>query len=681
VTINDATMNDPTLIEAGRDKNRSILPAPNLDDRQFQDFVDDAKRMVQRRWPEWTGWTDHNVSDPGVTLIETFAYMADQLTYRLNRVPERNYVKFLELIGVRLQPPTASAAPVTFWLSAPQPLTVTVPAGTEVATERTDQIEAVVFRTVEDLPITPVSLVAFGAASAGAEVVDHTDRLMSGDTVAMFSPQPQPGDCVYIGLSDPAPSNAVALRFAGEVQGYGINPDRPPRRWEAWTTRGWELCEVERDDTGGFNRAGDVVLHLPAGHASSAFGGRQAGWLRCLITEPLPGESGYRATPQVNRLEVFTVGGTATAVHALDVHGEVLGISDGSPGQRFRLEHAPVVLADQPEILQVLVDASRGDVDVVEEWTRIETFADRGADDRCFMLDPTSGTVILAPAVRQPDGSVRQFGAVPARGSLIRIAAYRSGGGRSGNVATRTIVHLKSAIASVTSCENRRPAVGGVDGETVEEAKVRGPLTLRTRDRAVTARDYEHLAREGAPELARVRCLDASPTEPGVVRVLIVPHVIDSPDGPGRFGLEQLRPSDSTLERVRDYLDERRTVGARVVIEPPVYLGVTVVARLNARRRAHVADVERSALDALYEFVHPTVGGAAGEGWPFGRPLLPGDLHAILARVPGVDVVDDVLLFTVDLASGKRAQKPLARIEVPPNGLVVSVGHQVKVEQ
>ena len=60
------------------------LPVPNLDDRRFQDLVDDAKRLVQQRCPEWT---DHNVSDPGVTLIELFAWMTDQLVYRLNRVP------------------------------------------------------------------------------------------------------------------------------------------------------------------------------------------------------------------------------------------------------------------------------------------------------------------------------------------------------------------------------------------------------------------------------------------------------------------------------------------------------------------------------------------------------------------------------------------------------------------
>ena len=130
------------------------LPAPNLDDRRFQNLVDDAKRLVQRRCPEWT---DHNVSDPGVTLIETFAYMTDQLIYRLNRVPDRNYVKFLELIGVRLFPPTAARTDVTFWLSAPRPEPIVVPRGAEVTTPRTEAAgSAIAFTTSRAVGHRPV---------------------------------------------------------------------------------------------------------------------------------------------------------------------------------------------------------------------------------------------------------------------------------------------------------------------------------------------------------------------------------------------------------------------------------------------------------------------------------------------------------------------------------------------
>ena len=69
------------------------LPIPDLDDRRFQDLVDKAKRRLALRCPEWS---DHNVSDPGVTLIELFADMVDQLSFRLNQVPDRLYLQMLD---------------------------------------------------------------------------------------------------------------------------------------------------------------------------------------------------------------------------------------------------------------------------------------------------------------------------------------------------------------------------------------------------------------------------------------------------------------------------------------------------------------------------------------------------------------------------------------------------------
>src|SRR6476619_7143187 len=154
-----------------------VLPAPNLDDRHFQDLVDDAKRLVQQRCPEWT---DHNVSDPGVTLIEAFAQMVDQLIYRLNRVPDRNYVKFLELVGVRLRPPAAARGNVTFWLSAAQPQTVSVPAGTEVATPRTAVDDPVVFSTLSELQVVSCEFARCATHLTGTEPVDRTTALQTG---------------------------------------------------------------------------------------------------------------------------------------------------------------------------------------------------------------------------------------------------------------------------------------------------------------------------------------------------------------------------------------------------------------------------------------------------------------------------------------------------------------------
>ena len=169
------------------------LQAPNLDDRRFQDLVDDAKRLVQQRCPEWT---DHNVSDPGVTLIETFAWMTDQLLYRLNRVPERNYVKFLELIGVRLFPPAAARTEVTFWLSAPQSDTVSVTAGTRVATPRSGHDPAIVFETTRELEILSCEHTHALSSVSDDGYRTHDDALALGNSFYCFDEVPKPGDAL-----------------------------------------------------------------------------------------------------------------------------------------------------------------------------------------------------------------------------------------------------------------------------------------------------------------------------------------------------------------------------------------------------------------------------------------------------------------------------------------------------
>ena len=129
------------------------LPTPNLDDRRFQDLVDQGKRLVQQKCPEWS---DHNVSDPGVTMIEIFAWMTDQLIYRLNQVPDRLFLKFLDLLGYELAPPSAAEADVTFWLSAPQTDTVSINPGVEVSTVRAENKAAISFTVTEQLDIIPL---------------------------------------------------------------------------------------------------------------------------------------------------------------------------------------------------------------------------------------------------------------------------------------------------------------------------------------------------------------------------------------------------------------------------------------------------------------------------------------------------------------------------------------------
>src|SRR5688572_7721248 len=140
------------------------LPAPNLDDRRFQDIVDEAKRRITRHCPDWT---DHNVSDPGVALVELFAWMTEMTLYRLNQVPDRLYAKFLDLVGIELFPPSPATTDLTFWLSAPAEQTVVVPGGTQVATVPGRSGGAIVFMTDDDLEIVVPDFFAFLTGTGG----------------------------------------------------------------------------------------------------------------------------------------------------------------------------------------------------------------------------------------------------------------------------------------------------------------------------------------------------------------------------------------------------------------------------------------------------------------------------------------------------------------------------------
>ena len=646
------------------------LPAPDLDDRRFQGLVDDAKRLVMQRCPEWT---DHNVSDPGVTLIETFAYMTDQLIYRLNRVPDRNYVKFLELIGVRLFPPTAASTDVTYWLSAPQADVITIPEGAEAATLRGDTEQpAVVFTTAATLDIVPCSTAYVGSIPTGGTWRNHTDSINLAP-FSCFSAQPVPDEVLLIGLTAAVPRNAVAIRMDCELEGVGVDPTDPPLVWEAYDGNGWTECEVDSDSTGGLNRKGEVVIHVPDTHAMALFQSLRAGWIRARVTAPVEDQPFYSNSPLIKKIEAVTVGGTVSASQAELIAEDVIGLSEGVPGQRFFLSRRPVVPSEHPIVLEVSDDDTGW-----QEWSEVTSFAQSGVDDRHFALDHTTGELSLGPMVRNPDGTVSYHGAVPPKGAVLRVARYRTGGGRQGNVARGAIRISRTTIPYVGRVENRRAATGGVDGETVEEAKVRGPIVLRTLGRAVTAEDYEELAREAAPEAARIRAVPAtSAEEAGGVRVLVVPAVADDADG--RLDFEQLVPSADTLSNIAAALDRKRTIGARVMVEPPAYQGVTVVAMMRARPWADPGRLQTAATQALFDYLHPITGGMEGTGWPFGRPVLIGEIFALLQGLPGAEIVEDVRLFAANPLTGDRGQAA-QRVDVAANALVYSYQHQVRVE-
>jgi predicted phage baseplate assembly protein len=651
------------------------LPDQKLDDRNFQDIVNEAKRLIPRYTPEWT---DHNVSDPGVTLIELFAWMTDLLLYRLNRVPDKNYIRFLDLLGVQLKEAIPARTRITFMLSAPQPGPITIARGTEVSTLRTGTRPAISFTTDEDLVIWPPTLRHCLFSSDGQTYTDYLLRLETEDEFFdAFQRVPLPGDALYFGFAENLSSHVVSLALDCQLEGVGVDPKDPPLAWEAWCgdVRGWVRATVESDGTGGLNQPGIVRLHLPIGMETLTLARRTGHWLRLRVLQPRPRQPTYSSSPRVNTLRPTALGGDAGATHSTLVISELMGRSGGVPGESFTLRHVPVLSCRSDEYIEI-----EGEDGAWMPWQEVASFRDSGPDDRHYTLDGVSGTVSFGPMIRQQNGTERPYGATPHKGSAIRMARYRKGGGVEGNVGANTLTVLKTAIPYIASVANPEAARGGLDPETLDEARFRAPEMLRSQDRAVTVEDYEFLAKEASRRVARARCIQVrtdgsgSTVPPGTVELLIVPVL--PPDHPRT--LQTLQPPPELLDEVKRYLDERRLLGTQLAVDGPAFVGVSVDATIVAQRQASTEQLRKEVHDRILQYLDPLVGGPDGTGWPFGRDLYLSEMQSVVQSVSGVEFAQDVTLYQVDIQTG-QSRAAGQKISIAEDVLLLSYEHTVTV--
>lgn len=628
------------------------IPDPQLDDRRFQDLVNEAKEMIPRYCPEWT---DHNVSDPGVTLIELFAYMVDLLLYRVNRVPDKMYLRFLDLLGIQLTEAVPARTRVTFTLSAPQPIAVTIARGTEISTVRTAQDEAISFTTNEDLVLYPPTLRSCLSSSDEVTFVERRTVLESGDGFPAFRESPLPGDGVYFGFPENIGAHLLIAAIDASVAGIGIDPRDPPLAWEAWCgdANGWVRVEIDSDTTGGFNQVGAVTMLLPPGMEARTLGGNSLFWVRFRVVQPRPGQAGYSGSPSIRGAEFRCIGGSTMASHSALIDGEILGRASGAPGETYEFSRKPLLDREFYENIQVLEGTGE---DGWVNWREVTTFQDSGPDDRHYLIDAVTGTVLFGPVIRRHNGLEVAYGKTPPKGSLIRMNRYRYGGGTIGNVGEHTLVVLRSSLPYVARVTNRRPATGGMDPESLDEAKLRAPAALRGQNRAVTAGDYEFLAKQASRRVARVKCIPVrsernSTVPPGTVEMLILPRLPDH-----LRTLDALQPPPDLINEVREYLDERRLLGTELVVDGPAYIGVRVEASLVIRRGVVAEAVRTEVANRVRRYLDPLLGGTSGDGWPFGRDLYASELQAVILTVPGVEYVRETNLIQIDVDTGQTRQ-------------------------
>jgi hypothetical protein len=382
---------------------------------------------------------------------------------------------------------------------------------------------------------------------------------------------------------------------------------------------------------------------------------------------------------------------TAWAIQAQTITNETLGSSDGSQNQKYPLTKSPVVsqqievnefdalsegernalAANKSVTTNPVKDAQGKVIQFWITWSPVDDLSTAGPTARFYAIDPTFGTIQFGDGVT---------GMVPPVGFNNIRATYQFGGGAPGNVNAGAITTLRTTIPLVDHVINLVAAGGGSDTETTNVALLRGPESVKNRDRAVTAEDYKWLAFAASRAVARVSVLpdfnDQGQSETNWVTVLIVPVATDPRPYPS-FELRQI---------VQNYLLARAplvTTGpSHVQVAGPTYVNVDVSADLYTVSISSAQQLETAAVSELQAFLHPLTGGPLGQGWDFGALPCLSDFYGLLGGIPGVDHLES-LSMRIYLANAPGQATTIDQsypFSLPAYVLIASGNHTITVK-
>lgn len=667
---------------------------PVLDDRRYADIVAEIRTRIPRYTPEWRPqWNDLNDSDPGMILAQTFAWLSEMLLFRMERVPELQYLKFLQLIGIELLPAKPATAEITFTVadSATTP-TVPVPPRTQVSVAA-DEGEPIVFETERPLTAITAQLRAVQAYD-GAVYDDVTGRNAepspSGPGFYPFGELPREGGALVLGFgfsdaylaTQPDVFVPVSIdlaiwsmetRGATHISQCGPATTRAyaaaKLQWEGFDGTEWQTLDAINDETLAFTRSGHVVVRVPAALSLQRdyLGAYDSidpvtkqprpklYWIRARLVR-----TQYERAPHLAAIRTNTV----TAIQAQTVNGEVLGGTSGARHQTWQLENRPV-LKDS-----LRIQINEGPSEAWRDWTIVDDLFGSDRDAAHLAVNWTSGEV------RAGDGEHGQIPVANAASPDTNVMAveYRFGGGKRGNVRAGEIRNLLTPVNGIDGAKttNVFEAAGGSDEERIEDAKIRARQILKARERAVGAEDFELLAKQ-AGNVRRAKALPLThPNFPGVkvpgaVTVIVVPD--STAPNP--------QPSAGLLRTVCAFLESRRLLTTELYVVGPRYVPVSVEATIVAADHADLGKVREQIEGVLSKYLHPLTGGDDERGWAFGGPVRYSKVIQRVFDVEGVDSVPSLVLIVDGERQAECRDVPIDTIA--PHALVYPTAHQITI--
>jgi len=172
-----------------------LIDPPKIDKRDFGKLLEEAKKLAPFYAPEW----DIDSEDAGSGLLKIFFHMLQEVTSRLNEVPDKNFIAFLDMLGVKLVPAQPAKAPLVFQLANGAP-DVLVPELTQTGAAATAERKALIFETEENILATTASLEdIYSVVPTNDGVFQHSQNLNDSRSFELFVNQDQQEHALYLG--------------------------------------------------------------------------------------------------------------------------------------------------------------------------------------------------------------------------------------------------------------------------------------------------------------------------------------------------------------------------------------------------------------------------------------------------------------------------------------------------
>ncbi|WP_342315381.1 putative baseplate assembly protein [Lysobacter sp. FW306-1B-D06B] len=583
-------------------------------DRRFQDLLAIGRAQLPALAPQWT---DHNAHDPGITLMELLAWVAEAQLYAVGHTRRDERAAYAALLA--LLPSGTQPARGLIWpdLQDPRAPVVTFAQSVVIPVDaviRPVKSDGPMFHPEHRLLWVPGEIRALTTRLANGRALDHTAvNRRPGHAFQPFGAHARPPDVSAIdfecrsddGLFPPERAQAdgacwtLGVRAASPVA--GMQPDvaasSSPLRVELVTDTERYPLAIVSDTTQGLLRSGALVLDLSAVRSSPR-----------RFTLELRAPDGLARPPRVLQIAPNVI----PIVQGRAVEGEV-HIANGAlpdwsfqldvPGLRFAASEAPV----RVEVVEAAVGST---------WRRCDRLAAQGPDDAVYELDIASDRITFGNGIN---------GRVPRDGAQVRVS-YAVSDGAQGSVARNRRWHVQGFGEAFGVNPD---AVAGGAGPQDWRAQRREARRRVREDHALVSADDIVRAALALPllEVARAWIVPANEARPNTGAVtLVAMRGLQAGDDPRTPETRRWRRA------VQRRLEPRMPLGTRLAVIGPRYRAVVVEATLEASPGRDVDRVQRNALDAVRARLATTGPSARRPGVPVSH----GDVAGWLRAVAGV---------------------------------------------